>query len=193
MNRQYPEAKDLTKTKAFKAWKSRQLNCEESSDDQTPGSPAAHTEPNGSDESPKSPETRTEPNESDQTPRSPADCTEPNGSDQTPKSPPTRTEPNENDQTLRSPADCTEPNILSVACEEIIPNNCIDSNDLSLEHVDDIVQRVINELEEDEMLREILDEQAGTQDEGIELDHDIELAAIIEPFDYQLEVEGVDW
>ena len=83
----------------------------------------------------------------------------------------------------------------SVACEETIPINLIDRNDLPFDQVDAIIQQVIDELEQDEGIRELLNngQQVETQDEGIELDTDIELAGVVEPFDYKLEVEGIDW
>ena len=58
---------------------------------------------------------------------------------------------------------------------------------------------MINELEQDEAVRELLNNEEFVhphyqdEDEGIDLDIETELEAIVEPFDYQLEVEGVDY
>ena len=167
LNQQYPEAKDLTKTKGFKAWKTRQLNCE-SSDEETSN--------------------RREPDESDETDLNLSDRAE--------------SEQNEGDalsvaceSTDRTESEQNEGDTLSVACEETIPINLIDRNDLPFDQVDAIIQQVIDELEQDEGIRELLNngQQVETQDEGIELDTDIELAGVVEPFDYELEVEGIDW
>ena len=74
------------------------------------------------------------------------------------------------------------------------PDNNIDNY-----NIDNIIQQVINELEQDEAIRHLLNDEEFVhphyqyEDEGIDLDVETELEGIIEPFDYQLEVEGVDY
>ena len=187
LNQQYPEAKDLTKTKGFKVWKTRQLNCE-SSDEET----SNRREPDESDETDLNLSDRAESEQNEGDALSVA-C---ESTDRT------ESEQNEGDalsvaceSTDRTESEQNEGDTLSVACEETIPNNLIDRNDLPFDQVDAIIQQVIDELEQDEGIRELLNngQQVETQDEGIELDTDIELSGIVEPFDYELEVEGVDW
>ena len=86
-----------------------------------------------------------------------------------------------------------ETDILSVAVEEILPQNPMNIYD-----VDSIINDIVNELQQDEEIRNVLDDQLvhpnyEDEDEGIGLNTQTELEAIIEPFDYQLEVEGFDF
>ena len=145
MDQQYPSSKDLTKTPAFKNWKSRQLNCESSDD---------------------------EPAEAESNMLS-AEQIQP--------------EPVE-----------AESNMLSAAAEGLFPPDNVDVNDLDIDQIDNIIQQVINELETDEAARRVLNDdeivhpQYKDQDEGIGLDVQSELNAILEPFDYS-EAEGFDF
>ena len=61
--------------------------------------------------------------------------------------------------------------------------------------MDRIVDEIIRDLERDDQVRELLDniDENDEEDEGIEINIDTELRAIVEPFDYQVEVEGEDW
>ena len=80
-----------------------------------------------------------------------------------------------------------EPSILEIAAQEILP-----TNPMSIQEMDEIVDRIIRELEEDDEIRDLVG-NINSDDEGIEINIDTELDAVLEPFDYQLEVEGVDW
>ena len=172
LNEQYPTSKDLTKTTGYKNWKRRQLNCE-SSDDEQPETEPAETE------QPETEQPETEPAETEQ-----------------PETEQPETEPAETEQPE------TESNILTVALEETVPpddNNNVDINNMDINQIDNIIEQVINELEGEEAIRELLNNNElvhphyQDQDEGIGLDVESELEAILEPFDYELEVEGIDY
>ena len=172
LNEQYPTSKDLTKTTGYKNWKRRQLNCE-SSDDEQPETEPAETE------QPETEQPETEPAETEQ-----------------PETEQPETEPAETEQPE------TESNILTVALEETVPpddNNNVDINNMDINQIDNIIEQVINELEGEEAIRELLNNDElvhphyQDQDERIGLDVESELEAILEPFDYELEVEGIDY
>ena len=55
------------------------------------------------------------------------------------------------------------------------------------------IDQIVNELIQEEELRGVLEMENDDDDEGIEISVWHELAMDIEPFDYELEVEGVDW
>ena len=83
----------------------------------------------------------------------------------------------------------TEPSILQIAAQELLPDSPI-----TIENIDRIIDEIIYDLEQDEQVRELVGNfQDIEENEGIEINIDTELSAIVEPFDYQLEVEGVDW
>ena len=90
----------------------------------------------------------------------------------------------------------TEPiqDILQIAAEGLLPDSPEIRND-----IDNIIDDIIRDLQQDDALRAILDNDDLVQphymdeDEGIGLNTQTELEAIIEPFDYQLEVEGFDF
>ena len=76
--------------------------------------------------------------------------------------------------------------ILEAPVHEIQPP-AIDINNL-----DDRIQQIIDDLQEDDALRRLLNEDdhlVQDADKGIELDVETELQAIIEPFDYELEID----
>ena len=55
--------------------------------------------------------------------------------------------------------------------------------------VDNVIDGIIADLERDDQMREILNGDIVQQDdEGIALDYETELEAIVESFDYELEV-----
>ena len=76
---------------------------------------------------------------------------------------------------------------VSVPVQEIQPLLNMD-----IDQVDGRIQQIIDELEQDNVLRGLLNEDQIVQDndEGIHLDVEIELNDIIDPFDYEVEVEG---
>ena len=84
-----------------------------------------------------------------------------------------------------------EPSILQAAVQEFVPDNPV-----SIEDMDRIIDQMVRDLQQDEQVRDLLgnlEEEDIEEDEGIELNIESELAAIVEPLDYVLEVEGVDW
>ena len=113
---------------------------------------------------------------------------------------PAETEPAETEPAETEPAE-PESNILSIVLEETFPpnNNNVDINNMDFNQIDNIIEQVINELEGEEAVRELLNNNElvhphyQDQDEGIVLDVESELEAILEPFDYELEVEGIDY
>ena len=85
-------------------------------------------------------------------------------------------------------------NILQAAAEGLIPDN--------FDNIDNIIDDIIMDLQQDDVLRDYLNAERNgellhpayeEEDEGIGLNVDTELEAIIEPFDYQLDVEGFDF
>ena len=82
------------------------------------------------------------------------------------------------------------PSILELAAQGLIPNSSLD-----IEDMDRIVNEIIMELEQDEQIRDLLPyvQSDVEEDEGIELNIETELAAIVEPFDYEHDVEGAEW
>ena len=153
-----PTAKDLTKTRSFKNWKSRQLNCE-SSDDEAEGNVASPAE--------------SERDESEQVQPEPVES-----------------ERDETEQVQPEPVE-SERDVLAAAAEGLFPPSIVDVNDLDIDRIDSIIQQVIDELEAEEGVRQILDDdnellhpQYEDHDEGIGLDVQTELEAIVEPFDF---------
>ena len=59
--------------------------------------------------------------------------------------------------------------------------------------IDRQIDQIVNELMQEEELRGVLERENDDDDEGIEISVWDEIALDIEPFDYALEVEGVDW
>ena len=86
------------------------------------------------------------------------------------------------------PAETDHPDPLTAAMQETLPP---DIENININQVDAIIQQVINELQQDEVIHELFndDELVQDNDEGIDLDVETELEAIIEPFDYELEVD----
>ena len=110
----------------------------------------------------------------------------------------TATEPEQ--MTTREAA--TEPvepdqNILQLAVNELEADNFE-----SIEDLDSVIENIIRELQQDAHLNDYLNAERNgellrpayeEEDEGIGLNVETELEAIIEPFDYELEVEGQNW
>ena len=89
------------------------------------------------------------------------------------------------------PAETDHPDPLTAAIQETLP---LDIENININQADAIIQQVLEKLQQDEAIRELFndDELVQDNDEGINLDAEIELEAIIEPFDYELEVELED-
>ena len=105
---------------------------------------------------------------------------------------------NEGEDDIPVHGDDNVSDILSTVIEETLVNhNIVDITEF--ENVDNIIEDIITDLERNETVREILEpfidmiQPENNDDEGIALDYQTELDAILEPFDYELEVEGFDW
>ena len=86
-------------------------------------------------------------------------------------------------------------NILEMAGEGLLPTSPANMDD-----VDNIIAEIIHGLEQDDAVRNILNNDDEfvqphyvDEDEGIGLNVETELEAIVETFDYDLEVEGFDF
>ena len=169
LNQTYPEKHDLTKTREYKRWKT-ELTKDESSesgeDNDTGPATATRTE---------STTARAEPMQDIA-----EIAVEPTTA--------TRTE----STTVRA-----EPmqDILQIAAEGLLPDSPEIRND-----IDNIIDDIIRDLRQEDALGAILDNDDDLvqphymdEDEGIGLNVETELDAIIEPFDYELEVEGLDF
>ena len=179
LDEQHPSAKDLTKTRAYKNWKSAQLNCESSEDESDTAEPELdHTEP---ELDPAEPE---------------LDHTEPELDHTEPELDPTEPEFDPAEPEL----DPTEPDVLTVALEETLSPVVNDIN-FDINEVDNIIEQLINEFEQDDAIRDLLNQNNNElvhphyqdEDEGIGLNVETELEDILEPFDYNLEVEGFEF
>ena len=91
---------------------------------------------------------------------------------------------------FEQPVNETDPSILQIAVRDLVPDSPI-----TVENIDRIIDEIIHDLEQDEQARNLLGnfQQDIEEDEGIEINIDTELSAIVEPFDYRLEVEAADW
>ena len=107
----------------------------------------------------------------------------------------TATEPTTSTATRTEIAVDGNGDILEMAMEDLLPISPENNN----MNVDDIIDNIIRDLQQDEDLRNILDNDGLVQphytdeDEGIGLNVESELEAVTEPFDYALEVEGFDF
>ena len=85
--------------------------------------------------------------------------------------------------------------VLSLAIEETLSGYVNPVEDINMDeipNVDSVIDGIIAELERDDQMRGILnddDDIAGQYDEGIALDFETELEAIVESFDYEQEVD----
>ena len=186
LNEEHPGAKDLTKTKTYKAWKKRQLNCEgsdpEMASNQAENDEMWNNQP-GNDDPLNEQSWNNEPANEDPVNEQPWN-NEPANED------PVNEQPGNNEPANDDPV---SNNILSEALPEpLSPNN------INVDQVNDIIQEIIDGLEQDQAVRDLLNEEGlvhphyQDEDEGLGLDVEVELEAIIEPFDYE-EVEGFDF
>ena len=171
LNGKYPTKHDLTKTKEYKRWKSNIIN--DTENEKEPESEAAEQVRELSDN-----ESDDEANEADNEAGNEADVEADNKAG------------NGADNEAELPSD-----ILQIAASDLIPG----SPEIEL---NDRIDQIIRELQQDDDLREFLNAERNgdlvhpryeDEDEGIGLNVDTELQAIIEPFDFELEVEGGDW
>ena len=190
LNKKYPEKHDLTKTREYKQWK-KQVTNDESSDNET--EPASTARQSTCDDN------ETEPASTARQSTSDDDETEPASTARQSTSNEKETEPASAARQSTSDDNETEPvqNILQIAAEDLVPDSIEIRND-----IDNIIDEIVRELQHDDDIRgllnaemngELVQPQYMDEDEGIGLNVDVELEAIIEPFDYELEVEGEDW
>ena len=78
--------------------------------------------------------------------------------------------------------------ILSAAIDDTLSGCIHQVEDVNIEDVDNIIDEIIGELERDGAMHEINNDDVQQDDEGIALDYQTELEAVIEPFDYELEI-----
>ena len=181
LDEQHPTAKDLTKTQTYRKWKKELLNHESSeSEDEQNSLPVEAGDRPELDIIDDRIEPRIDPAELDII-----------------------------DDRIEPRIDPAEPDILTAAVQEILsPPNEININEadnmieFNINEVDNIIEEIMNDLEQDDAIRDLLNEanndelvhpQYQDEDEGIGLNLKTELEDIIEPFDYNLEVEGFDF
>ena len=171
LQQKHPNAKDLTKTSTYKSWKRRQLNCESSDEETEPTAEQIETEPAAEqiETEPAAEQIETEP-VAEQIETEPA-------AEQI------ETEP----VAEQIESESTDP--LTAAMQETLPPYI---ENISIDQIDNIIQEVIHELQQDDVAQVIFND-AQDNDEGIDLDIETELEGIVEPFDYELEVEGIDY
>ena len=193
LNQSHSEARDLTKTKTYKKWKKEQQSKQGSSD-----LPVEPVEKQESSDLPVEPVEAVEKQESSDLPVEPVEAVEKQESSDLPVEPVEVVEdlphdrPEPFEDSLNLPA---QPDILSAAVDEILSANIVNVND-----VDNIIDEIINDLQQDDVIQNILmndDELVRPhyedEDEGIGLNLETELEYVIEPFDYESEVEGFDF
>ena len=186
----YSHKHDLTKTNEFKKWK-KGIQKQQTSDQAIETAPTTetitknqrHKEQETSEED-RLTETDVE-NEPTETPEAAAELT--------PESTPEPTAELTPESTAEPAAELTEEsttvqNIISMAAEDLIP-----VSPYNPDNFENIISDIINELQQDDNLHQILNEdyvhpRYEDDDEGIELNVEVELEGIIEPLD--LEAEG---
>ena len=201
LNQIYPERNDLTKTKDYKRWKKHQLTAqmttaestesgEDNNDDMEPTTSAMTTRTATTNET-------VEDNDEDMEPTTSATTTRTATTNETVED---NDEDEDNNSTQSSveqnlPHEPPQQNILEMAAEEVLPANPVNVDD-----VDDIIAEIMHELHQDDVLRDILNNDDEfvqphyvEEDEGIGLNVETELEGIIEPFDYALEIEDFDF
>ena len=199
LNQAHPERGDLTKTKTFKHWKKLQQSEQESTCESPESDEDNNCSNNPSQQPPVADQTwkKLQQLEQESTCESPESDKDNNCSNNPSQQPPVA------DQTVsgfapedHEPLDVSPPqqDILAVAAEEIFPANPVNAND-----VENIIAEIINDLQQDDAIRDILlnndDEMVvphyTEEDEGIGLNVEVELEDIIEPLD--LEAKGFDF
>ena len=181
LNKKYPHKHDLTKTKEYRKWKSGISKGQTSDEDSETGSTETAetiTKIRGYEERKnETPEHETSDEDG------PVETSDEDG--------PVETAEQDTGEIVEEPT--TEPiqDILRIAAEDLIPLSPQNPNDL-----DNIINDIINDLQQDDELQRILDDDGDyvqphymDEDEGIGLNVESELEAIIEPLD--LEEEGV--
>ena len=174
LDEQHPSSKDLTKTQTYRKWKNELLN-----DESTESEDETDTTHNQIDPAEPDVLTAIEPAEPDTTDN--------------------QTEPAEPD-TTDNQIDPAEPDVLTVTIQETL-SPVVNGINIDINEVDNIIEQMINEFEQDDAIPDLLNQNNDelvhphyqNGDEGIGLDIETELEDIIEPFDYNLEVEGFEF
>ena len=185
LNAKYPTKHDLTKTNEFKQWKNDILDGDTSGDDSEKESDSETGQGKTVQQ-----ETVSEQQETpvDNTEADNTEADDPEADNTEADDPqPNNTEQDELDSAV---------NLIQLAGQDLLPLNP-ELNDL-----DDRIDQIIRELQEDNDLRDYLNAERNGElvhasyeddDEGIGLNVDTELEGVLEPFDFELEVEGEDW
>ena len=180
----YPGKLDLTKTKDYKKWKGQLIDGRQNETDMTGSVQPIHSETDMSESvNPVRPEM--------DMPESVNPVHLESDMSETAQAIHPETDMTESVNPVHPETDMPEPaSILEVATQELFSSVPVD-----IENMDRIVNEIIAELEQDEQIRDLLPyvQSDVEEDEGIELNIETELAAIVEPFDYQLEVEWAEW
>ena len=192
LSMKYPNIRDLTKTYEFKKWARNQSEGQR----KTLVDQSTQTETWQNPQEPDQTETTQNPQEPDQT--------ETTQNPQEPDQTETTQNPQEPDQTetTQNPQEPDQMDPLTAAVTQTLPELI---SDQAVAAELDIVEELINELEQNETLREILDPRINeimnniqaelddvdnaNDDEGIEINYQDEILMDIEPFDYTLELE----
>ena len=181
LQEKHPDSKNLVKTKTFKEWKNRIVNHVEESSDESQGEET-------DDRDVEEPSDESESQEEQVNNRDEALTSE--SCDQSQRE--------ETDGPDETTGPTTTTDILSPLVEGLIPSNVSES----ISQVDNIIHDIIEDLEQDQAVRDFLNQDdfefehvypEYQHDEGIGLNIEMELEGIIEPFDYALEVEGGDF
>ena len=211
LDEKYPNKNDLTKTAEWKTWKmtnseewktwnNNAHTMEESSDDGEGGEQTTELKENGIEmaaiENDFDPETTTATDTETTTATDPETTTatdpetttgDDEGGEQT-------TELNENDIETAAIENAFDPELVENVIEMAAIENELNLDDGDFMDVDNIINSIIRDLQEDDELRDILNNDDHVQahyideDEGIGLNLETELEAAIEPLD--LEEEG---
>ena len=227
LDEQHPTAKDLTKTRTYRKWKKELLKHESSgSEDEQNSLPVEagdrpeprndpaepdiiddRIEPRNDPAEPDIIDDRIEPRNDPAEPDIIDDRIEPRNDPAEPDIIDDRIEPRNDpaepdiiDYRIEPRNDPTESDILTAAVQEILSS--ANQINININEVDNIIEEIINDLEQDNAIRDLLNAenngelvhpQYEDEDEGIGLNVETELEAIFEPFDYKLEVEGFDF
>ena len=211
LNQTNPQARDLTKTKEYKNWKKEQQTGQQASEYRHEDLPCETDEQENdittTEQSGQSSEYRDEdlPGEADEQ-ENDITTTEQSGqsSEYRDEDLPGEADEQENDLTTteqpgQSSEYWVEPDTLSTVFDEILPVDVV-----NVSEAENIIDEIINDLEQDGIIQDLLNEyqvnamndqlvqpQYLDEDEGIGLN--LETEDIIEPFNYEMEVEPFDF
>ena len=192
LNKRYPKKHNLTKTRECKRWKGEIVNDQssESEEDNT-------TEPNEEIVSEATAATTESFDSGEIVSEATAATTESFDSGEiVSEATAATTEPVDSGEIAFEATGPTQ-NIVQAAAEGLIPDNLENIDD-----IDNVIDNIIMDLQQDDVLRDYLNAERNgellrplyeEEDEGIGLNVDTELEAVIEPFDFELDMEGFDF